>query len=250
MSEAYLEIAGDPASGLLLIADHASNHVPADIALGIDEALLAEHVAVDIGVDPLGRALCGLLGAPGILGGVSRLVADLNREPEKATLIPVRSDGHDIPGNAALDETTRAGRIDRFWRPYHAHIAATIAASRPRMLISLHSFTPQLREDPHQQRPWQIGVLYNEDERAARIAIPLLEAAGIVTGDNLPYSGKHLNATMNAHGEANGIPYLGLEVRQDLIDTGDGVRRWAEVLAPVIRATFSSLPSSFPLKRE
>ena len=241
MSEAYLEIAGDPASGLLLIADHASNHVPGDVDLGIDEALLAEHVAIDIGVDPLGRALCGLLGAPGILGAVSRLVADLNREVDKATLIPLRSDGHAVPGNAALDEAARAGRIDRFWRPYHARIAALIAANRPRMLISLHSFTPQLREDPHQQRPWQVGVLYNADERAARIAIPLLEAAGVVTGDNLPYSGRHLNATMNAHGEANGIPYLGLEVRQDLIETGGGVRRWAEVLAPVITATVSGL---------
>ncbi len=241
MSEPYLDIAGDRASRLLLIADHASNHVPADIDLGIADTLLAEHVAIDIGVDPLGRALCAALGAPGILGGVSRLVADLNREVDRPTLIPLRSDGHLIPGNAVLDESARAARIDRFWRPYHARIAAAIAADRPSMLISLHSFTPQLREDPHQQRPWQVGVLYNEDDRAARIAIPLLEAAGIVTGDNLPYSGKHLNATMNAHGETNGIPYLGLEVRQDLIDTDQGVNRWAAVLAPVVEATLAAV---------
>lgn len=242
MSLPFIEIAGDPASGLLLIADHASSHVPADIALGIPDALLGEHVAIDIGVDPLGRALCAMLDMPGILGGVSRLVTDLNREEDRPTLIPLRSDGHLIPGNAGLDEAGRAERIDRFWRPYHARIAGTIAANRPRMLISLHSFTPRLREDPEQERPWQVGVLYNEDERAARIAIPLLEAAGIVTGDNLPYSGKVLNATMNAHGEANGIPYLGLEVRQDLIERLDGVARWAERLAPVIGAVRDGLP--------
>jgi len=241
MSDPFIEIAGDPASGLLLIADHASSHVPADIALGIPDALLGEHVAIDIGVDPLGRAICAALGAPGILGGVSRLVADLNREEDKATLIPLHSDGHAIPGNAALDDAARAERIDRFWRPYHRRIAGTIAADRPRMLISLHSFTPRLREDPARQRPWQVGVLYNRDERAARIAIPLLEAAGIVTGDNLPYSGKLLNATMNAHGEANGIPYLGIEVRQDLIDTSEGVAIWAERLVPVIGATLAGL---------
>jgi predicted N-formylglutamate amidohydrolase len=241
MSEAYVEIEGDPATGLLLIADHASSGVPADISLGIPDALLGMHVAIDIGVDPLGRALCARLGAPGILGGISRLVADLNREEDKPTLIPVRSDGHVIPGNMDLDEAARADRIDRFWRPYHAHIAGLIAANRPTMLISLHSFTPQLREDPHQRRPWEVGVLYNGDERAARIAIPLLEAAGIVTGDNLPYSGKVLNATMNAHGEANGIPYLGIEVRQDLIETADGVERWAGVLGPVIRETLNRL---------
>jgi len=239
MSEPWIDIAGNPASGLLLIADHASNHVPPDVALGVPEALLGEHVAIDIGVDPLGRALCAALGAPGILGGVSRLVADLNREEDRPTLIPLSSDGHAIPGNAALDEAARSQRIERFWRPYHARIAALIAANRPRMLISLHSFTPRLREGPGHSRPWQIGVLYNEDDRAARIAISFLEAAGIVTGDNLPYSGKHLNATMNAHGEANGIAYLGLEVRQDLIETAEGVARWAGILAPIIRTTAS-----------
>jgi predicted N-formylglutamate amidohydrolase len=232
---------GDPARGLLLIADHASNHVPPDIDLGILSDLLTQHVAIDIGVAPLGRALCAALGMPGILGGISRLVADLNREEDRTTLVPLRSDGHEIPGNAHLDEAGRAERIDRFWRPYHARIAGQIVAQRPKMLVSLHSFTPQLREDPAQARPWHIGVLYNEDDRAARIAIPLLEAAGIVTGDNLPYSGKLLNATMNLHGEANGIAYLGLEVRQDLIETEQGVRRWAEVLVPVIKKTLALL---------
>ena len=241
MSTPLTDIPGDSASGLLLIADHASNHVPPDIDLGIPAALLTQHVAIDIGVAPLGRALCAALGMPGILGGVSRLVADLNREEDRPTLVPLRSDGHEIPGNLLLDEADRAGRIDRFWRPYHARIADQIAAQRPKMLLSLHSFTPRLREDPAQARPWQIGVLYNEDDRAARIAIPLLEAAGIVTGDNLPYSGKLLNATMNRHGEANGIAYLGLEVRQDLIETDEGVGCWAEVLAPVIRATLDQL---------
>lgn len=241
MSAPWTSIEGDPASDLLLIADHASNHVPPDIDLGIPHELLTQHVAIDIGVAPLGRALCAALAMPGILGGVSRLVADLNREEDRPTLVPLRSDGHEIPGNVRLDEAERAGRIDRFWRPYHARITGQIVAQRPKMLVSLHSFTPQLREDPAQARPWHIGVLYNQDDRAARIAITLLEAAGIVTGDNLPYSGKLLNATMNLHGEANGIAYLGLEVRQDLIETEEGVGRWAEVLAPIIRTTLSTL---------
>jgi predicted N-formylglutamate amidohydrolase len=72
--------------------------------------------------------------------------------------------------------------------------------------------------------------------------IAALRAVGIATGDNEPYSGKALNATMNLHAEANGIPYLGLEVRQDLIGDDAGVARWAEVLAPVIEAVASSYP--------
>lgn len=229
------EIAGDAASGLLLIADHASSHVPADIDLGVPPETLRLHVALDIGVAPLAVRLCAALGCPGLLGPVSRLVIDLNREEDAAGLIPTTSDGHVIPGNAALDAEARAGRIDRFWRPYHRHISDRIAETAPKLLISLHSFTPMLATSDA-PRPWQIGILYNRDDRAARIALPLLAEAGILAGDNLPYSGTVLNATMNRHGEGNGLPYLGIEVRQDLIGDAPGVAAWAARLAPIIGA--------------
>ncbi len=220
-------------SPFLLIADHASNRVPDDIDLGIAPELLTDHIAIDRGVAELGRALCAALNCPGIFANVSRLVVDLNREEDAPHIIPLMSDGHSIPGNAISPEDRQA-RIDRYWRPYHQHIARQITAQRPRLLISLHSFTPQLQTKPEEARPWEIGILYNEDDRAARQAIPALEAQGICVGDQLPYSGKLLNATMNRHGEANGIAYLGLEMRQDQIMTTQGVTRWAGILAPVI----------------
>ena len=37
--------------GLLVVADHASNHVPAGIELGIDPKLMNDHIAIDIGVE-------------------------------------------------------------------------------------------------------------------------------------------------------------------------------------------------------
>ncbi|SFR77259.1 N-formylglutamate amidohydrolase [Sphingomonas jatrophae] len=230
MSEGWQLIGQPSAGGVLIVVDHASNHVPADIDLGIDPALLNEHVAIDIGVAPLAAALCNRLGCAALLGGVSRLVIDLNREEDAAGLIPLVSDGHAIAGNEGVDRTAR---IARFWQPYHDALTTTIAAARPAMLVSLHSFTPRLKSSD-EPRPWQVGVLYNQDARAARIAIPLLEAAGIVTGDNQPYSGTVLNATMNRHGEANGLPYLGLEVRQDLIGDATGVEQWCATLAPII----------------
>ena len=220
-------------SPYLLIADHASNHVPADIDLGIDPALLSTHIALDIGVAELGTLICARLHCPGIYGDVSRLVIDLNREADAPGLIPQMSDGHAIPGNIGLDPSART---TRFWRPYHDRVAEQICEQRPKLLISLHSFTPHLASNPAEARPWQIGILYNRADRAARIAIPALAAAGIIVGDNLPYSGKVLNATMNLHGEANGIPYLGIEVRQDLIGDAAGIARWADVLVPMIEA--------------
>lgn len=223
-------------SDLLLIADHASNHVPEDIDLAIDPVLLDQHMAIDIGVAPLGRLLCDRLDMDGIFGPVSRLVIDLNREEDADALIPLSSDGFAIAGNALLDAEGRRARIERFWRPYHAEIARRIAIQRPRLIISLHSFTPRLSARPKERRPWEIGILYNRDDRAAAPGIEALRAAGIVTGDNEPYSGKILNATMNMHAEANGVPYLGIEVRQDLIGDAAGIALWADRLAPVITA--------------
>lgn len=223
--------------GLLLIADHASNAVPGDIHLGVDPLLLDDHIAVDIGVAPLARALAHRLRCAAILASVSRLVIDMNREVDASNLIPTVSDGHRIPGNEDLDAAKRQERVDRFWHPYHALIAARIDERDPQMLVSLHSFTPKLTSRPEHLRPWQIGILYNEDDRAARIAIGLLARAGLCVGDNQPYSGRELNATMNRHAEARGLPYLGIEVRQDLIADAGGVAHFAHLLAPIIEET-------------
>ena len=230
MSEAWQRIEGEREQGLLIIADHASSYVPPDIDLQIDAELLGTHIAIDLGVAELTKAL----GLPAILGGVSRLVVDLNREEDAPHIIPIASDGHAIPGNA-IDHEARMARIARFWHPYHSQISQMILEYDPNLLISLHSFTPQLATDPEQKRPWEVGILYNEDDRAARIAIPLLEAAGVIVGDQLPYSGKLLNATMNRHGEGRGIAYLGIEMRQDMIGDAAGVTRWANMLGPIIR---------------
>lgn len=233
-------VAGQPGADILIVADHASAFVPPDIDLGVPAETFTRHVAVDIGVAPLARALCAATGCGAVLGAVSRLVCDLNRDEDAPGLIPAESDGIVIPGNR-IDAATRAARVTRFFRPYHEAVAAAIADLSPTLIVSLHSFTPRLASRPDEARPWQIGILYNTDDRAARIAIPLLARAGIVTGDNRPYSGAVLNATMNRHAEAAGRPYLGIEVRQDLIATDDGVTDWCARLVPVIVATRDAL---------
>jgi predicted N-formylglutamate amidohydrolase len=226
MSDGWHIIGEARLGNVLIVADHASNRVPPEIDLGIERSLLSTHIGWDIGVASLAHGLH----APAYLGNVSRLVIDLNRDPGDPGLVPQSSDGYDIPGNRG--ET--GDRIANYWKPYHEELARQIAAMQPLMLLSLHSFTPRLATRPDEVRPWEIGVLYNRDDRAARIAIPLLEAAGIATGDQQPYSGKVLNATMNRHAEGNGLPYLGLEVRQDLIDSDEGVECWGARLMPII----------------
>ena len=233
MSEEAYRIVGQPRpGGILVVGDHASNRVPDDIDLGIDPALLDEHVAIDIGVAGVARHMAEQHGIPAFLANVSRLVCDFNRDEDAPALVPHASDGHAIPGNL-FDVSGREARIERFYRPYHAALASLLNEAEPRLIVSLHSFTPSLKSRPEEQRPWECGVLYNEDERASRLAIPLLAAHGLVVGDQQPYSGRLLNATMNLHAEAHGRPYFGLEVRQDLIAEEVGQARWANIVADV-----------------
>lgn len=224
------------AGPVLLIADHASNAVPPGVDLGIDPALLDNHIAVDIGTAALTTALAAALDAPAILATVSRLVIDCNRDPQVADVIPAASDGHVIPGNLLLSPAERALRIDAIHGPYHAVIAAEIARIRPALIVSVHSFTPQLATRPDEARPWPIGILYNEDDRAARAGLAWLAARNINVGDNQPYSGRVLNYTMDRHAEAAGIPYLGLELRQDEIGEAKGCAKWLGVVADLVRA--------------
>lgn len=218
--------------GILVVSDHASNRVPQDIDLRIEPALLDQHIAVDIGVAEVGALMAQLPGIAAFQGNISRLVCDLNREPHAPAIIPIASDGHAIPGNA-LDHDDHAARLARFHQPYHAVLGDILVANPPSLILSLHSFTPSLASQPEELRPWHVGVLYNDDDRAARIAIPLLKAEGLEVGDQQPYSGKLLNYTMNRHAEADGRPYLGIEIRQDQIGHAAGQAEWAERLARI-----------------
>ena len=229
MNEAWRLIGSAQPGGILIVADHASNHVPEGIDLGLTAEQLGGHIAWDIGVAPVVALIAADPLFSAVLGGASRLLADLNRGPHEEAVIPTKSDGITIAGNR-LDAAGRAQRLERFHHPYHEKIAELIRDTRPAMLLSLHSFTPSLQNTPDEARPWEIGIMYNEDERAARIALPLLEKTGLTVGDQKPYSGKLLNATMNRHGEATGSPYLGVEMRQDMVADQHGQKRYAAII--------------------
>jgi predicted N-formylglutamate amidohydrolase len=215
--------------GIVTICDHASNRVPEGIDLGIPPELLGLHIAWDIGAAGVTERLVAEHGIPAHLASVSRLVIDLHREEDSPGLIPERSDGHAIPGNL---HANRHSRIETLHRPYHAALAEWLDAANPALLLSIHSFTPMLESRP-EERPWHVGLLYNEDDRAARIAIRLFEEQGWIVGDNEPYSGRLLNATMNRHAEAHGRPYCTIEIRNDLIADEAGQAHWAARIAEV-----------------
>ena len=232
----------DRARPVLIVADHASNRIPRALGdLGLDEEPRHRHIAYDIGIEPVARALAGRLGCPLVMSGYSRLVIDLNRPLDDPTSIPVINDGIVVPGNRDLTDSETAERIDSLFRPYHAVVAEQMAkAGRlggAPALISLHSFAPSLRGFP---RPWHAGILWADDDRMARPVIDGLARPGdLLVGDNLPYSGQHrFGFTVETHALAHGFPNVLVEIRQDLIAGPAGVAEWVDrlavVLAPVL----------------
>ena len=240
MTRPYLQLDCDGPAPVLCVGDHASNRIPDGIELGVPDAVMQTHIALDIGVEGMARRCAETHGMPTHISTVSRLVCDMHRTPDDAAIVPTASDGIAIPGNVG---EVAADRVARFHEPYHEALHDFIERHRPRLILALHSFTPQLADRP-EPRPWQVGLLYNQDDRAARLAIELFADQGLCVGDNEPYSGKRLNATMDRHAEARGIPYLTVEVRQDLIGTRDGEKAWADRIANVAFTVLERLDTS------
>ena len=220
----------------LLVADHASNAIPAAMDhLGLGPGPLGQHIAYDIGIAWLTRRLSIRLEAPALLHGYSRLLVDPNRPLDDPTSICVISDHVIVPGNRDLSAEGRAQRAASFFHPYHAAVEAQIVgilrSGRVPALISLHSFTPEMRGRP---RPWHVGILW--DDVDGRIAVPLIDGLAadrsLCVGDNEPYTGRERHGyTVETHAMARGLANVLVEVRQDLITRREDAEAWADRLA-------------------
>jgi len=229
----------DAQTPLLLLCDHASARIPPGLDnLGLSAGQLSAHIAVDIGAAAVTRLLAERLGASAILARWSRLVIDLNRDPEDFTSIREISDGVLVPGNRDLTPAERARRRTEIFDPYHQAVAAWIraraAGGQAPAIVSLHSFTPELGGVA---RGWHAGVLTNRDRRLGRLALETLAGLDptLVLGDNKPYSGlSDYGYSIETHALPAGLPNLLLEIRQDLITDADGQRRWAGLVEKVL----------------
>ena len=224
----------------VIACDHATNTVPCEVAggdLGLDPADMARHIAYDIGAAGVSRALGAALDAPVILSNFSRLVIDPNRGEDDPTLLMKLYDGTLIPANRAADAAERERRLALCYRPYHDALARLMA--RPdAVLVSVHSFTPQLRGRP--PRPWQIGILYARDERLTRPMIDRLrEESDLIVGDNEPYTGYLPGDTVDRHALRAGRPNVLIELRNDLIADAPGQQAWAMRLALILETVLA-----------
>ena len=239
-------VEGRPDGGVLVLCDHARNAFPPGYGtLGLPPEALERHIAYDIGARALTLSLAARLQCPAILSTFSRLLIDPNRGEDDPTLVMRYSDGAVVPGNARVDDSEIARRIERYWRPYrHAVEAAAeimIAAGNPPAIVSVHSFTPVWRGTP---RPWKIGLLYDSDDRLARPLLAKLADDGLAPheiGDNEPYSGGLPGDTIDAAAYARGLLNVLIEVRQDLVARREDAHAWGERLAPLIARALAAM---------
>lgn len=229
-------------SSFLLLGDHAGISCPVRLGdLGVSRADWARHIACDHGVAALGERLSVDLDAPFIHQAYSRLVIDCNRDPDHAESIPLTSDGTAIPGNAGLTPAERSMRIAEIHEPYHRAIAQELGRGilSPRIVTSLHSFTPVWNG---LARPWRAGVLYGGGiEWFARNALARLRhELGATVGDNEPYAMDDTDYTIPRHAIANGHAYVELEIRQDCLASADDVAAWSDRLARIFGEAMSN----------
>ncbi|MGV6848410.1 MAG: N-formylglutamate amidohydrolase [Marinibacterium sp.] len=231
----------DRVSRWRITCDHASNRVPDCVHggdLGLSPADMSRHIAYDVGAWGVAEALGDLLAAPVAGANFSRLVIDPNRGEDDPTLLMKLYDGSVIPGNRDAGPAERARRIEAFYRPYDRALAELVAPPDP-VIVSVHSFTRQLRGRP--PRPWHIGVLHVGDTALPQALLSLLRAEpDLVVGENEPYGGHLPGDSIDRHAVAGGHPNVLIEVRNDLIADPEGQRAWAERLAPLLQQALAA----------
>jgi len=227
-------------SPIVLVCDHASNHLPARYdALGLKPDDLLKHFAWDPGALALSRRLAALLDAPLVYGCISRLALDVNRHPTDVDLIAETAEAASVPGNAGLSAAERQRRVAEIYAPYHAAIEGLLAKRaqqrRRSALVAIHTYTPSLLGVV---RPWHCGVIFASDARMGEALVKgLRDEDGLLVGVNEPYApSDRVYHTMSRHGEANGNPAVMIEVRNDLVSDADGEIAWAMRLAPILQS--------------
>lgn len=221
--DAYERIGTLRSGQLAFTCEHASNRVPRPWRpRPADRALLEMHWGYDIGAARVTRDLVRRSEGWGILSRFSRLLCDPNRASDDPTLVLRRTD-EGAPRFNAMPDTER--RIARFHAPFHDAVDRAMHIAKPRLLVSVHSFTPVFRGHT---REMEAGVLFDQHDDLAERLVRAMNDAGLRTAPNAPYSGKDgLIFSANRHGAAHHVPYLEIELRQDLLASRKGALRAA-----------------------
>lgn len=238
--DSYHSLARKSDTPLFIFGDHAYNFIPPELNnLGLSGDDLIRHIAWDIGSASVISSLSRHFGCPAHMGALSRLVIDMNREPDHKELIPMLSDGTPILGNLHLTPAQIASRL-AYHQEYHKGLSRALDGEMERgsLIMSIHSFTDHPKTGDY--RDVHIGLLVKADEASAQAAKVRLErlAPDYNVAINEPYSAYDLNYTIDRHVVPRHLRHVTFEIRQDLLkDAGQIAAMSAllvQVLAPLI----------------
>ncbi|WP_420548717.1 N-formylglutamate amidohydrolase [Curvivirga sp.] len=220
----------------VLVCEHASNYIPAELNnLGLEEDLLESHIAWDPGALAVARLLVEDLEAPLVASRVSRLVYDCNRPPEAKDASPSKSEVFDIPGNCDLTEEDRSWREKNVYNPFKNALSQVIenkmTSGQKPVIFTIHSFTPVYKGN---KREVEIGIIHDRDHSVADLI--MAEESEFVVRRNEPYAPTDGVAhTLRLHGDENGLANVMIEIRNDLIKDSAGVAKVAAYLSDVFK---------------
>jgi predicted N-formylglutamate amidohydrolase len=100
------------------------------------------------------------------------------------------------------------------------------------LVLGIHSFTPQLNGGA--ARPWDVSVMWDEDDRLAQAMALAFAAEGLSVGYNEPYPGSKWMHSVKTHADPHGLPHVQIEIRQDLVAKSEDEALWALRLAAAI----------------
>jgi predicted N-formylglutamate amidohydrolase len=227
-------------AAVVVTCEHASNRVPPRLqrALGLNATELAGHQAYDLGAASVARELAAALGAPCVLGRVSRLVVDLNRSPGNPGLWSAAA--------RRLPDETRTRLLREHhgphWDEVRARLAECSAGGVTVVHLAVHSFTPVMRGH---RRTMDIGILYDPSRPLERALAKAWKSAlrrvapHLIVRRNAPYRGVDDGMTRSFRREIRDPLYAGieLELNQKWIVPGVDSGRFDTTLASAVLAS-------------
>lgn len=244
-----LVINGQGRSKVMLVCEHASNHIPARYAgLGMTDAAKISHAAWDPGAQAISERLSALLNATLVISTVSRLVYDCNRPPTSTGAIRAVSEQIIVPGNASLTTIEQIERVETVYQPFTQVVSDTIASYETApILVTIHSFTRTYND---QKRDVDIGIIHDADDRLATTMVEMSDAdLGLEFALNEPYSiVDEVTHTLELHGTKNGLINVMVEVCNDRIETAEQQDVISRMLANLLTASLAELKQDISVK--
>lgn len=203
------------------------------------------------------------MGANVLVANCSRYVVDLNRPADDAELYPGQLAtglcplqtfaGEPIYHSGGVDEGEKAHRIEKYWRPYHAHLRDTLDALRAKhgfaLLWDAHSIPSVVPRLFDGELP-ELNLGSNSGGSCEQLIEDAVGAIATASGHSTAINGRFTGGyiTRNYGDPENGIHALQLEIAQRAY-MNEQTTAFDLAKAAVLRDTLRKMLSAFVTAR-